>query len=87
MIENRLLVLNYVMDEENQLLSHQAEIVNLIAQEFDHISVLTGRIGKVVVPSNVTLKSYVQNVDYLGNIIVNLIIKQLEKKRFLKQIQ
>lgn len=46
------------MDEENQLLSHQAEIVNLIAQEFDHISVLTGRIGKVVVPSNVTLKSY-----------------------------
>ena len=46
------------MDEENQLLSHQAEIVNLIAQEFDHISVLTGHIGKVVVPSNVTLKSY-----------------------------
>jgi glycosyltransferase involved in cell wall biosynthesis len=46
------------MDEEDQLLSHQAEIVNLIAQEFDHISVLTGRIGKVVVPSNVTLKSY-----------------------------
>jgi glycosyltransferase involved in cell wall biosynthesis len=46
------------MDEENQLLSHQAEIVNLIAQEFDHISVLTGRIGKVTIPSNVTLKSY-----------------------------
>jgi len=46
------------MDEEDQLLSHQAEIVNLIAQEFDHISVLTGRIGKVTIPSNVTLKSY-----------------------------
>ena len=46
------------MDEENQLLSHQAEIVNLLALEFDQISVLTGRIGKVVVPSNVTLKSY-----------------------------
>ena len=46
------------MDEENQLLSHQAEIVNLIAREFDHISVLTGRIGKVTIPSNVTLKSY-----------------------------
>jgi glycosyltransferase involved in cell wall biosynthesis len=46
------------MDEENQLLSHQAEIVNLIAREFEHISVLTGRIGKVVIPSNVTLKSY-----------------------------
>jgi len=53
-----LLVLNYVMDEEDQLLSHQAEIVNLIAQEFDHVSVLTGRIGKVTIPSNVTLKSY-----------------------------
>jgi glycosyltransferase involved in cell wall biosynthesis len=46
------------MDEENQLLSHQAEIVNLLAREFDHISVLTGHIGKAVVPSNVTLKSY-----------------------------
>ena len=46
------------MDEEDQLLSHQAEIVNLIAREFDHISVLTGRIGKVTIPSNVTLKSY-----------------------------
>ena len=46
------------MDEEDQLLSHQAEIVNLIAKEFDHVSVLTGRIGKVMIPSNVTLKSY-----------------------------
>ena len=46
------------MDEEDQLLSHQVEIVNLIAREFDHISVLTGRIGKVAVSSNVTLKSY-----------------------------
>ena len=46
------------MDEEDQLLSHQAEIVNLIAREFDHVSVLTGRIGKVTIPSNVTLKSY-----------------------------
>ena len=46
------------MDEEDQLLSHQAEIVSLIAREFDHISVLTGRIGKVTIPSNVTLKSY-----------------------------
>ena len=50
--------MNYVMDEEDQLLSHQAEIVSLIAREFDHISVLTGRIGKVTIPSNVTLKSY-----------------------------
>ena len=58
MRKNDLLVLNYVMDEEDQLLSHQAEIVNLIAREFDHITVLTGRIGKVTVPSNVTLKSY-----------------------------
>ncbi len=53
-----LLILNYVMDEEDKLLSHQAEIVNLIAQEVDHLSVLTGHIGKVTVPSNVTLKSY-----------------------------
>jgi glycosyltransferase involved in cell wall biosynthesis len=58
MRKNHLLVLNYVMDEEDQLLSHQAEIVNLIAKEFDHISVLTGRIGKITIPSNVTLKSY-----------------------------
>ena len=46
------------MDEADQLLSHQAEIVNLIAREYDHVSVLTGRIGKVTIPSNVTLKSY-----------------------------
>ena len=58
MRKNHLLVLNYVMDEEDQLLSHQAEIVNLLARKFDHISVLTGRIGKVSIPSNVTLKSY-----------------------------
>ena len=32
--------------------------ISVIAQEVDHLSVLTGRIGKVTVPSNVTLKSY-----------------------------
>ena len=66
------------MDEENQLLSHQAEIVNLIAREFDHVSVLTGYIGKVAVPSNVTLKSYNwvkgKKISNISNLIKSFIL-------------
>jgi len=46
------------MDENDKLLSHQVEIVDKIAKKIDHVTVLTGRIGKVPNISNVTLKSY-----------------------------
>ena len=58
MKNNNLLVLNYVLDEDDKLLSHQIEIVEEIAKKIDHVTVLTGRIGKVPSISKVTLISY-----------------------------
>jgi glycosyltransferase involved in cell wall biosynthesis len=46
------------MDEEDKLLSHQTEIINVLSKEFEHVYVLTGRIGKTSLPNNITLKSY-----------------------------
>jgi glycosyltransferase involved in cell wall biosynthesis len=53
-----LLVINYVMDQNDRLLSHQVEIVEEIAKQMDKIQVLTGRVGKVPSIGNVTIKSY-----------------------------
>jgi hypothetical protein len=44
------------MDENDKLLSHQVEIVDEIAKKIDHVTVLTGRIGKVPNIGNVTLR-------------------------------
>ena len=55
---NNLLILNYVMDENDKLLSHQVEIVNLISRKFDHVYVLTGKIGKITLQDNISLFSY-----------------------------
>ena len=46
------------MDENDKLLSHQVEIVDEIAKKIDHVTVLTGRIGKIPNINNVTLRSY-----------------------------
>jgi glycosyltransferase involved in cell wall biosynthesis len=46
------------MDEHDKLLSHQVEIVDMIAKKINHLTVLTGKIGKVSGLNNVHLKSY-----------------------------
>jgi glycosyltransferase involved in cell wall biosynthesis len=56
--KNNLLVLNYVMDETDKLLSHQLEVVDKIAKKINHVTVLTGKIGKVADLDNVNLYSY-----------------------------
>jgi len=45
------------MDESNQVLSHQVDVVNLLAKYFDKITVLTGQIGTHNVESNVSVIS------------------------------
>jgi glycosyltransferase involved in cell wall biosynthesis len=50
-----LLVVNHVMDDADPYLSHQSEVVRLLASQFPHITVITGRVGSFVVPNNVTV--------------------------------
>ncbi len=53
-----MLILNYIMDEQDKLLSHQVEIVDMIAKKIDYVTVLTGKIGKVSDLGNINLNSY-----------------------------
>ncbi len=48
-----LLVINHVMDDSDPFLSHQSEVVRLLASRFPVITVITGRVGQHSVPSNV----------------------------------
>lgn len=52
-----LLVVNYVMDDSDPLLSHQALAVGALAPFYSHIFVLTGKVGKVQRFPNVTILS------------------------------
>jgi glycosyltransferase involved in cell wall biosynthesis len=45
------------MDENNQVLSHQIEIVNLLSKYFEKVTVLTGATGKFTVNQNVSVIS------------------------------
>ena len=45
------------MDINDRLLSHQVEIVNRLSLCYDHVYVVTGRIGEYKCPSNVTVIS------------------------------
>ncbi len=53
-----LLVINYVMDQNDRLLSHQVEVVEEIAKSTGRIKVLTGRIGKLPPMVDITINSY-----------------------------
>jgi len=57
-LNKNLLILNYIMDEQDKLLSHQVEIVDMIAKKIDHVTVLTGKVGKVSDLGNISLNSY-----------------------------
>ena len=50
-----LLMVNHVMDDSDPYLSHQSEVVRLLASKFPEVTVITGRLGKHSVPSNVTV--------------------------------
>jgi glycosyltransferase involved in cell wall biosynthesis len=55
MAPKRLLLFNFVMDLKNPLLSHQIELVNLLATRFEEITVISGKVGFASVKGNVTL--------------------------------
>lgn len=50
---SRLLIVNYVMDSENPLLSHQQEAVHALSKNFEHVTVITGKVGANKTSSNV----------------------------------
>jgi len=50
-----VLVVNYVMDPENPLLSHQLEAVSALAGQFSRVIVITGKVGKFEAPDNVVV--------------------------------
>lgn len=49
----RLLVVNYAMDPQDALLSHQLEAVVALAKNFNTVTVITGRVGSVIPATNV----------------------------------
>ncbi len=53
----RLIVMNYAMDENNPIFSHQAQAVQALSPHFDEVTVITGSVGKYSVPSNVNVIS------------------------------
>lgn len=56
-LKSGLLVINHVMDDSDPYLSHQAEVVRLLAEKFQEICVITGRIGNHSAPPNVRVIS------------------------------
>lgn len=48
-----LIVLNFALDSNNPLLSHQADVVKALAQKFHNVSVITGNLGNFDRPYNV----------------------------------
>jgi len=77
----KLLVINYAMDEENQVFSHQIELVNQLAIHFDSVTVLTGQKGICRVPNNVQ----VINFEWLAGKKVSSLLRFLGK--FLQTIR
>ncbi len=52
-----MLIMNYCLDEDNQVLSHQAEISLELAKKFQRVTVITGYIGGFLPPENMTVVS------------------------------
>jgi len=53
-----LIVINYCMDIDDPVLSHQVATVNELSKYFKRVIVLTGRIGNYTTNSNVQVKSF-----------------------------
>ena len=54
---SHLLILNYCLDEDNQVLSHQAEIALELAKKFQRVTVITGYVGSFLAPENMAVIS------------------------------
>ena len=63
-----LLIINYAMDENSQVFSHQVDLVNKLAEKYDKVSVLTGLVGFYEVSNNVEVISFnwVQGKKFLS---------------------
>jgi glycosyltransferase involved in cell wall biosynthesis len=63
-------IINYAMDENHPIFSHQVQAVSAISQFFREVTVITGSLGSFTVPSNVR----VVNTNWItGNVIGSLI--------------
>ena len=58
MNSTNLLVINYAMDEKHQVFSHQIDLVNKLASQFDSVTVLTGHMGACRVSENVRVVNF-----------------------------
>jgi glycosyltransferase involved in cell wall biosynthesis len=52
---SRLLIFNYVLDLQHPILAHQHTAVEKLAARFAEITVISGAIGKTLLPQNVTV--------------------------------
>jgi len=48
-----LIVFNYRMDENDQVFSHQLQVVNCLATKFQNVTVISAKVGSYLVPNNV----------------------------------
>lgn len=51
----RLIVVNHVLDDSDPYLSHQGQVVRMLAEHFSQITVITGRVGSYSIPKNVSV--------------------------------
>ena len=56
-MSSRLIVMNYAMDDNNPIFSHQAQAVQALSPYFHEVTVITGSVGIHSVPSNVKVIS------------------------------
>lgn len=50
-----LIIVNHVLDDLDPYLSHQGQVVQLLAAHFSRIKVITGRVGSFSIPENVSV--------------------------------
>ena len=71
-VSDSLYIINYVVDEESAVLSHQIEAVRNLAPHFKSVLVLTGKVGKITsLPRNVQ----VVNTNWVPNQNVRNVIR------------
>lgn len=73
----KLVVINYCMDENHPLLSHQFEAVRSLAQFFDVVHVVSSQVGKGLTPRNVTVKNLNWKQGHAFRNTLNLLIATL----------
>jgi hypothetical protein len=52
---SELILLNFVLDSDHSLLSHQTDVVKALARRFQKVRVITGNVGKFDRPDNVEI--------------------------------